>query len=625
MCGISGIYRKQGALVDNAILRRMAESIHHRGPDDSGVYVDGRMGLAHTRLSIIDLSPLGHQPMQSDDGRFVIAYNGEIYNFRELRKILEGNGHRFRGRSDTEVALHAYAEWGEAAFAKFEGMFAMAVWDRQAQRLQLARDRFGIKPLYYYCSPSGELIFGSEIKALLASGEVDARIGWQGLHEYMHYCTALGANTMFEGIAKLLPGHALTLDSGGVKCEPYVSILNPDDVRDDLPTATRTVRSLLEASVQSHLVSDVPVGVFLSGGIDSSAITAFASQHYGGRLRTFSAGFDFDGGVNELPEARLVAEHFGTEHHELHVSGGNVADVIEKLLRCHDEPFADPANIPLYLLCEQLAGEVKVVLQGDGGDEMFAGYDRYVRLSQFARWRLIGRAVHWLHPLARRLTGGQRALMGHAAFATSNPKELMAGMMSTEPVYRPPNWVFARVCRSLLESKDPGLRYKELHQRLEQLDAVQRMLYTDASILLPDLYFEKVDKPTMAHGIEVRVPMVDTCLASYAMGLPSAYKVRGNEKKYVLRRALRGILPDSILDRPKTGFGVPMDNWLRTSLANYLKSVLFDPSTRHTELFDYDAVSRCVREHKDQRWNNGPLLYKILNLVLWLKEYRVGF
>ena len=624
MCGISGIYRRDGGAVDCAVLQRMAESLHHRGPDDSGVYADGPIGFAHTRLSIIDLSPRGRQPMRSDDGRFVIAYNGEIYNFREIRTALEGNGHRFRGHSDTEVALRAYMEWGEASFPRFEGMFAMALWDNLKRRLHLARDRFGIKPLYYYRAPSGDLIFGSEIKAILASGELKARIDWQGLHEYMYYSTALGANTMFGGITKLLPGCVLTMDSSGMKSAPYASILDVENIHDDLPTATRTVRSILDDAVKRHLVSDVPVGVFLSGGIDSSAITAFASRHYGSRLKTFSVGFDFDRGVNELPSARLVAEHFGTEHHELHVSGNNLAKVIERLTCCHDEPFGDPAHIPLYLLSKQVTSDVKVILQGDGGDEIFAGYDRYVRLSHLFWWRLMGRAAVRLHSLTMGLTAEIRSLMRLAAFGAPDPEMIMAGIMSTEPLYPPADRFFTVECRSFLKATDPFRRYKELYRRLHRLNAMQRMLHTDSSIRLPDLYFEKVDKPTMSHSIEARLPMVDTRLTAYVMGLPSNYKVRGKKTKYILRQALQGIVPDSILNRPKTGFSVPINHWLRTSLADYVKSVLFDHATRHSGLFDNEAVARCFQEHLDRRRDNGMLLYKLLNLALWFKEYRLS-
>ncbi len=626
MCGISGIHHPNGPDVDCAVLRRMAASLRHRGPDDSGVYASGPVGFAHTRLSIIDLSAQGAQPMQSDDGRFVIAYNGEIYNFRALRKSLERKGHRFRGHSDTEVALHSYMEWGEAAFPKFEGMFAMAVWDDRERRLSLARDRFGIKPLYYYCIPGGgRVIFGSEIKAMLASGEVPARVDWPGLHEYLYYQTALGANTMFAGISKLLPGHLLTSDASGVKSGPFASILDVAPVTDDLPTATRTVHSLLEAAVKSHLVSDVPVGVFLSGGIDSSAITAFASKHYAGRLKTFSAGFDFDRGVNELPQARMVADSFGTEHHELQVSAGSVPEVIERLVNRHDGPFGNPASIPLYLMSEQLDGDTRVILQGEGGDEMFGGYARYARMRNLFWWRLASRSMVKMEPLARRLTGANRPLVESRAFSQSNPEILVANILATEPLDRPPSRFLTAESRSCLESTDPFQRYRELHRRLKGLDNVQRILHTDASIILPDLYFEKVDKSTMSHGIEVRVPMVDTRLAAYAMGLPSEYKVKGRQKKYILRRALRGVLPDYILDRPKTGFGVPMSHWLRTSLADYLQSVLLDPATQRSGLFDNEALAGCIREHIGRRRDNGPLLYKLLNLALWQQAYQPSF
>ena len=397
MCGIAGMVYRDGRPVDRGLVRRMGACLRHRGPDDEGEYTGGGAGIAHTRLSIIDLSESGRQPMRSDDGRYVVAYNGEVYNFRELRHTLERCGHEFRGRSDTEVVLRAFIEWGESSFAKLEGMFAMAVWDNAERRLHLVRDRFGIKPLYYHADAES-LVFGSEIKALLASGEVGRDIDWRGLHEYLYYNTALGERTMFAGVRKLLPGHVLTLDDAGVRVEQYCSIFDVEAVEDDYATAVERVRELLERAVRDHLVSDVPVGVFLSGGIDSSAITAFAARHYGGRLKTFSAGFDFDRGVNELPKARKVAEHFGTDHHELHVSGGDVAGVIERLVRCHDQPFGDAANIPLFLLCEQLGDGNKVILQGDGGDEVFGGYKVH-SLMAIERWAtLFARATSWASP-----------------------------------------------------------------------------------------------------------------------------------------------------------------------------------------------------------------------------------
>ena len=621
MCGICGILEFGNSAIDRQILNNMTQSLRHRGPDDWGVYVSEQAGLGHTRLSIIDLSPTGRQPMSTEDGdSVVVVYNGEIYNFREIRRTLEAKAVQFRGHSDTEVVLQAYLQWGTKAFAMFEGMFALALWDTSKQQLYLARDRFGVKPLYYYCDRSG-LVFGSEIKALLASGRIARQINWQALHEYLHYGTGLGANTLFEGIQKLPPGHFLTLDRQGLSKGQFASILDVEPVQDDFETATLKVRSLLEQAVEKHLVSDVPVGVFLSGGIDSSAITAFASKHYSGAIHTFSAGFDFDKGVNELPNARLVAEHCGTEHHELHIAGGDMPSVIEQLVRCHDAPFGDPANIPLYLLSRELGESYKVILQGDGGDEIFAGYPRYSRLN-YERWlRFLASLALWTRALLPRQTVLYRSAKTLYALSQADPSLRMALLMSQEFIDYPPVQVLSSQVRAYLSSTDPFRRYRELYERLVHLDAVQRMLYTDSTIILPDTYFEKVDKATMAHGTEVRVPMVDNQLAAYAMGLPASYKVRGNQKKYVLRRALRGIVPATILDGPKQGFGVPIHYWLRTSLADYMREVLLDDSTLGSGLFDRTALVGCIAEHVSGRRNNGLLLYKLLNLALWHNFY----
>ena len=628
VCGIAGVYLRDG-LVDSAMLERMAATLRHRGPDDSGIYARGRLGLAHTRLSIIDLSDHGHQPMQCDDERFVVVYNGEIYNHLALRTTLETKGHRFRGRSDTEVALHAYMQWGESAFAMFEGMFSMAVWDQRRQVLSLARDRFGVKPLYFGRMASGAFVFGSEVKALLATGEVRTEVDWAGLHEYLYFDTALGANTLFAGIRKLLPGHFATVSDAGVAHRRFASILDFKRVADDLPTATRNVRTLLENAVKSHLMGDVPVGVFLSGGIDSSAIVAFAAKHYGSRISTYAVGFDSvpRGSANELPAARAVAEHFHTSHHEVRIAGKDVADAMERLVRCHDGPFGDAADIPLYLLSKQLGGQTKVVLQGDGGDEVFAGYPRYTYLAHVFWLRLLSRSTHWLHPVARYLPvrRGLRTLTALGHYSRDDPAVGLARLVSAELPDRPSDRIFSPHVRAALAPCDAFKRYRELAERVLAHDPVAQMLYTDSSVTLPDVYFEKVDKSTMAHGIEVRVPMVDTRLAAYAFGLPTQYKVDGARKKRILRAALRGIVPDSILDRPKAGFGVPVSSWLRRSLLNYMRSVLFDPEVSRLGLFDLGAIECCIREHVQGRRDNGPLLYKALQLALWCKAYRPTF
>jgi asparagine synthase (glutamine-hydrolysing) len=623
MCGICGITDFRSELLSDALLHGMAATIAHRGPDDRGVYTQGAVGLAQTRLSIRDLSAAGHQPMFSPDGACALVYNGELYNDPELREVLMAKGHTFTGHSDTETLLAAYLEWGTAAFEKLEGMFALALWDGRTRTLHLARDRFGIKPMYYHLR-DGDVVFGSEVKTLLASGRVARALDWEAFNEFLVYGTALGEHSLFDGVRKLLPGHRMEISPGGVRMEAYATIYDSPPCSDSLETAVGRVRELLDQAVRSHLISDVPVGVFLSGGIDSSALTALAARHYAGRIKTYSVGFDFDKGVNELAKAKRVAEHFGTEHHELHIQGGNMPDVIERLVRSHDEPFGDAANVPLYLLCEQLQGSVKVVLQGDGGDEIFAGYRRYNILSQEKMWRTLARAGL---PLMTAMPRGERYHRLHRfllALRQDNPALRMALLLTEEAYDNPPSRVLSDAAQAQVRPYDPYARYRHFQERFQELDPVQRMLYTDCSVILPDIFLEKVDKATMAHSIEVRVPMLDTPMARYVMGLPSSYKVRKGQKKWLLREALRGVVPDDILDAPKTGFGVPHAHWLRTSLASYLKAVLLDDSTQQSGLFDRHRLESCIEEHISGRRNNGFLLYKLLNFALWRKFYLAG-
>lgn len=599
----------------------MVDSLQHRGPDDSGIYAGDGIGLAHTRLSIIDLSPHGHQPMLSDDGQVVLAYNGEVYNYRHLRAELARLGHAFRSESDTEVALCAYLQWGTEAFKRLEGMFGLALWDGRARRLHLVRDRFGIKPLYY-ANMAGTLTFGSEIKAILAADGVRSRVDFGGLHEYLYYGAALASRTMYEGVCKLLPGHVLTMDDRGMQCAPYASTPDSQDVQDDFETATRTIRHLLDQAVRSHLVSDVPVGVFLSGGIDSSAITAFASRHYEGRLNTFSAAFDDAVGRGELPTAKRTAALFGTEHQEVRIRGEDVSGFLGQLVRCHDEPFGDPASIALFELSRQVGGAAKVILQGDGGDEMFGGYRRHAIMPRLALWRALSRATRHAHQTLAHLSRDDSAGVVLGALSDADTGRLMARLLASESSSPPPIRALSAHVRSHLLATDPFGRHRQLHQLFARHDVTKRLIQLDASITLPDIFFEKVDKSAMGHGIEVRVPMVDNHLAAYAMGLPSKYKVRNGQKKVVLRAALRGIVPDATLDRPKMGLDVPIGDWLRTSLSEYAKSVLFDGATRNLGIFDEEALAQCFNEHSEGHRNHGRLIYKLLQLGLWFHMYR---
>lgn len=621
MCGICGIADFSNGNISGDILLQMTASIRHRGPDDMGIYTCGPIGLGHARLSIIDLTPAGHQPMVSSDGQCVLVYNGEIYNYPDLMKDLKARGYVFKGHSDSETLLNAYLEWGVDSFSRFEGMFAFALWDGKTRELHLARDRFGIKPLYFYPSKSG-MVFGSEVKAILASGLITRNFDWESLNEFLYYGVALGDHSLFAGVKKLLPGHRIVLRENGWEIIQYTSIFNFQKHSSiDSACAIEEVRERIDSAVKSHLVSDVPVGVFLSGGIDSSTITAYATKHYTGKLCTYSVGFDYDKGVNELPKAKRVAEFYGTDHHELHIQGFNVPDVIERLVRFHDEPFGDIADLPLYMLCEQLRGSVKVILQGDGGDEIFAGYRRYNVLSAEGLWRRVAKMIEPLKNILPRSPVYYRYMRFFQAMQHDDPAMRMALLLTEEPLDSPPTRVLNDPARKMLAPFDPYARYRHFYGLFQDMDPVQRMLYTDCSVILPDIFLEKVDKSTMAHGIEVRVPLLDTKLTQYVMGLPSSLKVKQGQKKWILRQAMRGIVPDDILDAPKVGFSVPYAHWLRTSMAAYMRSVLLDVGTLEWGLFDRKALESCINEHVEGKRNNGPLLYKLLVLSLWHRFY----
>ena len=559
--------------------------------------------------------------MRAVDLPISLVYNGEVYNASELRRELESRGHSFRGHSDTEVVQRAYIEWGTEAFGRFNGMFALAIWDARTRTLFLARDRFGVKPLYYALSTES-LIFGSEIKSILRSGLVEPSVNMQGLSEYMWYGNTLGKTTAFNEVEQLLPGHYLTVEhTGRVEETAYWSLSDVVPRRPRPAEAVARVRELLDAAVHRHLASDVPVGVFLSGGIDSSAITAFASRHYEGRLASYSVGFDFQEEPDELAKARRVAEQFGTQHHELHLRGSDLPATIERLVRAHDVPFADAANIPLLLLCEQLAGDVRVVLQGDGGDEIFAGYRRYAVASAEPFWRALA-------PVGRLALRGfphsptrHRASRFLRAVGEPDPILRQALLLTVEHGDAPPTAFLGPNWRERLEGVDPFDRYRDVIPQFEHLDSVNRSLFRDLSILLSDDFLPKVDRSTMVYGIEVRVPMLDADLADYALGLPGSLKVRRGQKKWVLREALRGIVPDYILDGRKVGFGVPYASWLRGPLAGYAKSVLLDKSAERSGLLDLQAVERALEQHIRGTHNHGFLLWKLLNLSLWFDMY----
>jgi asparagine synthase (glutamine-hydrolysing) len=609
MCGIAGVVdevQPPEAAVGEAMARRIA----HRGPDARGIWHEGPVVLAHTRLAILDLSAAGAQPMLAPDGRVAMVYNGELYNHRALRAELTTRGHRFRGHSDSEVLLAGFLEWGDAVFERLNGMFAVAFWDRVARRLTLARDRLGIKPLVF--APGAQrIVFASEAKALFASGRVTRTPRADGVHELLVYGTPLGSRTAYAEVERLLPGHLLHADAEGVRRVRYAPTHRTPVRAMNVEEAATALRSELTAAVHRQLDSDVPVGVFLSGGIDSSAIAVLAARELGSRLRTYTAGFDLPGATDERPRARALARQLGSDHRELFVGGADLPAVLLALAEAHDQPFSDAANVPLYLLAHATGGETRVILQGDGGDELFAGYPRYTLLE---RASLLG-------PLARRVapwTAGRRPFgrWGRIAEAMGAGDSALrsALLLAWE---RQGAWldVLTPEARERVLLEDAFVRYRQIDASLRTTDPVQRMLETDLAIHLPDVFLEKVDKPTMAHGIEVRVPFLDNALVDFAMSIPPGLKVRNGQKKWILRRALRGVVPDAVLDAPKVGFNVPYSEWLRGELREFARDAMathLDPA-----MFAPAAVERVWSEHLGRRADRGFLLWKLVQWALW--------
>lgn len=597
----------------------MAETLVHRGPDDTGAFAAPGVVLAHRRLSIIDVSSTGAQPMTH--GTATVVYNGEAYNFQRLRAELEALGHSFRGHSDTEVLLQAYQAWGLEGLERLEGIFAFALWDAARQRLVLMRDRLGVKPLFY--AREGErLIFGSEIKAILAVMQADRGLDEQALSEYLWYGNAFEERTLYRGVRSLEPGWRLIMEAGEMRLEPWWRIeswLTDTPRVVALGEAAEALRPRLDLAVQRQLVSDVPVGIFLSGGLDSSSIAAAAALAGGRRLSSFSVGFDYERGIDELPKARSLARELGLDHHELRVAGGALEEVIPALVRAHDEPFADAANIPLYLLAAQLRGTIKVVLQGDGGDEMFGGYRRYSILGAARLWRLWPRV---LEPLLQGFPGGARLVRMGAAAGAADPALRMALLLTVETLRDPPTAMLRAEARErLLRRTDPFLAYRRCAVRFAAADPVQQMLLTDLSLQLPFQFLPKVDRATMAHGLEARVPLLDEQIGALAVGLPATLKVRGARRKIVLREAMRGRLPEAIRTGPKIGFGVPYEEWLRTSLYEFARTAILSSDFIERFGFERSHLETALGEHRERRRERGFLLWKLLQLALWSREY----
>ena len=618
MCGISGIMYRNGEYVSSLLMEKINDTLVHRGPDFGSVKLFGNVALAHRRLSIIDLSSKANQPMQDAKERYTVVFNGEIYNFKEIKEVLKDKGVEFFTTSDTEVVLNAFITFGFNAFRLFNGMFALGIYDKETKQLILARDQFGIKPLYYL-NDQKMFIFASEKKAILQHPDLHFSINNQALTEYIWFGNPLGENTIYKEIQEVKPGSYLIITEKGIKEYTYFDINDIIEKKISEAEAIEKIKGLFEDSVKRHLISDVPVGVFLSGGIDSSAITAYASKHYNGRLKTFSVQFDYDKGINELSLAREVAKKFNTDHQEVTISGKNIIHVIEELVKAHDEPFGDAADIPLYLLTKQLEGTIKVVLQGDGGDEFFGGYRRYNTLSKVNYWKAFSFLIQLILISETSNYNALRLQRFLNAITKKNPFLRNALLLTSESEYSNPLRVFNADYLKAVNIFDPFKKFEEIYNRYQiGIDPTQALFYTDTQTILKDTYFEKVDKSTMANSIEVRVPFLDKQLCEFMLSVPASLKIKNGKQKYLLKKSLSGIVPDNILYGKKKGFGVPYEYWLRTSLANYFIEQI---STEKCAFYlNKKELLEMFNLHKSNKGNFGFLLWKTLILAVWVNN-----
>jgi asparagine synthase (glutamine-hydrolysing) len=625
MCGIAGfLYADPTRPADRGVLKAMGDAIAHRGPDAEGFWAEPGVGLVHRRLSIIDLAG-GDQPIGNEDGSVQVVFNGEIYNFQELRAGLEARGHRFRTRSDTEVLVHLYEEHGDDLVTRLRGMFAFALWDRPRRRLLLARDRLGIKPLYYY-RDAQRLVFGSELKAILAHPGVPREVDLPALEDYLAFGVVPAPRAIFRGTAKLPPAHVLAARAGeaGPPRRYWQLRLEPDETRAPQEWL-EAIRAKVEEASRCHLVADVPVGAFLSGGLDSSVVVASCAGATRGPLQTFSIGFAEES-FSELPYARAVARQFGTRHVEEVVTSDAVS-LLDELTHYYDEPFADSSAVPTFLVSRLASRSVKVVLSGDGGDEAFGGYSRYVhdlreaalrrRLPAWFRRALgpVGRLwpkADWLpRPLRAKTLLTNLSLDPGSAYA--NTLELCR-----QPLRRR---LLAPGLAGRLNGHEPERLIRDSHALAPADDALGGMLAADVAVVLPDDFLVKVDRASMAHGLEVRPPLLDHELMELAARIPSRYKVRGGETKWALKEAYRDRLPPEAVRRPKHGFEIPVDAWLRGPLRGVFEPAVLGAGAPVRDLIDQGVARKLYRAHLSGVGRHGGVLWTLLVLARWADRY----
>jgi asparagine synthase (glutamine-hydrolysing) len=625
MCGITGIVRSDGAPVDRDLLARMNLAIEHRGPDEDGFYLSDGVGLAMRRLAIIDLKS-GQQPIHNADSTAWIVYNGEIYNYRELRKDLESRGHRFYTDSDTEAIVHAYDEYGTDCPKYLRGMFALAIWDTRTKSLFLARDRVGKKPLLY-AQVNGQLVFGSEFMALLQHPDVSRDVNYEAIHHYLSFICVPSPLTAFQSISKLPPGHSLLWKQGEIKLERYWEIDFAHKISIDEEEAGERVVDLLRDAVRVRLMSEVPLGAFLSGGIDSSAVVALMAQESSDKVKTFSIGFE-EQDFSELHHARRVAEHVGTDHHEFIVKP-DAMEILPTLVEHYGEPFADSSAIPSYYVSRETRKHVTVALNGDGGDECFAGYERYAAMSVAQRYvKLLPAAIRngVIRNLANALPQAQ---------SRKNPlrkAQRFLDAASLSPVQRYLRWVSAfddQAKRNIYsdEFRSETAEFSTVSflepwfARANGAGIVDASLLTDTMTYLPNDLLVKMDIASMTVSLEARSPFLDHHLMEFAASLPERLKLRGMTTKYLLKQVLKKFVPEENLTRAKMGFGIPIGHWFRGSMQSFLRETLLSEKALSRGLFNPDKVRQMIDHHVDRKVDHDQRLWSLLMLELWFARF----
>lgn len=615
MCGIAGIfYQHNGRTVDQGMLERMRDAMVHRGPDDAGTHIDGSAGLAHRRLSIIDLSS-GHQPMHTSDGRYTIVFNGEIYNYRELRREMEQEGIAFHTHSDTEVVLNWFARHGVQKVDRLNGIFAFAVWDKLDRRLTLARDRMGVKPLYYGQNNEG-LVFGSEIKALFESDLVTPRLNVAAVPEYFIFRQVAGADNLFDGVRTLLPAHVLEADTTGIRISCYWSSFDDKQLNDlSFEEAAEALDGILSAAIRAQMMSDVPLGTFCSGGIDSSLVTAMAASHASQAINTFSVGFH-EAAFDETAYARIVSGKYQTQHHELKLDAQEYAALLPDLIWQNDLPLNFANSVQIYAISKLARENVTVVLTGEGADELFGGYPRYYVPRLLAPMQLLPKSLRAIFGNLLNLVPDHRAGKLRDYMLQNINDILLYNPVAGDHRLIPPR--FAGQWPQRFDYRQDAID----RGWMGGLDAVSNLALLDLQTYLVSI-LNRQDKMSMATSIEARVPFLDNSVVAFAQTLPLVYKQTAKHRKRVLKAVARRYLPNEVVDRRKSGFGVPLAAWMRGEgiLAEWVRSLQQECAL--TDLFRSNVINKVVEEHLNGRNDHADFLWSALNFVLWRKCFGV--